>query len=120
MKCWIGYGPRGEKQFFLGDRQVTREEFDAVVPNRIADLLKQNKKSRAVPGGHAPGNWPKVSEALAVHPDQVAEATARNKRHGVNVPYDPETGCAILPDRAERARLLRLENMHDNQGGYGD
>ncbi len=64
--------------------------------------------------------WPMTSEALAVHPKQVEQANARNKRHGVNVVYHPKTGCAIIPDRAERKRLLRLEAMHDNRGGYGD
>jgi len=63
--------------------------------------------------------WPMVSDALAVHPKQVEEANARNKRHGVNVQYLPN-GQAVLPDRNERKKLLRLERYHDNDGGYGD
>lgn len=63
--------------------------------------------------------WPMVSEALAVHPSQVATANARNKRHGVNVVYD-KNGAAHIPDRGERKRLLKLEGFHDNNGGYGD
>jgi hypothetical protein len=64
--------------------------------------------------------WPMVSEALAVHPKQVEQANARNKRHGSSVVYDPKTGCAVIPDRGERKRLLRIEQMHDNEGGYSD
>lgn len=60
-----------------------------------------------------------VSEGLAVHPKQVEQANARNRRHGVNVVYD-QKGMAHIPDRTERKRLLRLEGMHDNSGGYGD
>jgi hypothetical protein len=63
--------------------------------------------------------WPMVSKALAVHPKQVAQANARNKRHGVNVVYDP-TGHAHIPHRAERKRLCKLDGFHDNNGGYSD
>ncbi len=66
-----------------------------------------------------PSCWPMVSEALAVHPDQVEAARARAKRHGVSVEYMAD-GRAVLPDRNERRRLLRLEGFHDRQGGYGD
>jgi hypothetical protein len=57
--------------------------------------------------------------ALAVSPKQVAEANARLKRHGIVGAYDP-TGNIHVPDRANRKKLLRLEGMHDNNGGYGD
>lgn len=69
--------------------------------------------------GLSTSGWPIVSSALAVHPSQVAAANARNRRHGVNVTYRPD-GKAVLGDRAARRRLLRLEGMHDNHGGYGD
>lgn len=59
------------------------------------------------------------SEAMAVHPEQVAQANARNKRHGVNVVYD-KSGFAHIPDRNERRKLMRLEGLHDKSGGYGD
>lgn len=60
-----------------------------------------------------------TSKALQVHPSQVAEANARNKRHGVNVVYD-RTGLPHIPDRAARKSLLKLEGAHDDSAGYGD
>ena len=57
--------------------------------------------------------WPHCSAALAVHPDQVAEANERNRRHGVGeVQYRPD-GRAIIPSEAAKKKLLRLERMHD-------
>lgn len=72
-------------------------------------------------GGHSCSSrcWPMTSKALAVHPSQVKQANARNRKHGVSVVYD-QTGTAHIPDRGERRRLLRLEGMHDHHGGYGD
>ena len=83
-------------------------------------LLCEMFVAQAAPGGTPPSGWPLVSDALAVHPDQIEQATARNRRHGVNVTYEPASGRAVIPDRGERRRLLRLEGCHDNQGGYGD
>ena len=60
------------------------------------------------------------SDALAVHPDQIPEVMARNKKHGVHVEYDPKDGRAILKDRGQRRDLMRIEGFHDNNGGYGD
>jgi hypothetical protein len=98
-------------RFFLDGEEVTREQFDAAFPPK-PDL----------PGSFASCQgacWPQESVALAVHPDQVAEANERNKAHGVNVTYKAD-GTAVVPDRGERRRLLRLEGYHDKQGGYGD
>jgi hypothetical protein len=63
--------------------------------------------------------WPMVSDALAVHPKQVEQARERAKRHGISVEYR-DNGQCVIPDRAERRRLLRLEGFHDRSGGYGD
>ena len=76
--------------------------------------------SGRTPGGTTTSGWPMYSEALAVDPSQVEEANARNKRHGVPVVYDPKNGKAVIPDRAARKKLLRLEGRHDKQGTYGD
>ncbi len=41
--------------------------------------------TRAIKGK---GKWPIRSEAVAVHPDQIKEAVAFSKRHGVPTEYD--------------------------------
>ncbi len=109
----IVYGTK--RRYFLDDREVTAEEFHAEVPTRIDDLLREG----LAPGGHLPSCWPMKSMALGVHPKQVQEANERNKRNGVDVTYD-RNGRAVIPDRNERKKLLRLEGFRDNNGGYGD
>ena len=68
---------------------------------------------------NSPKCWPMVSDALGVHVNQIEKANARNKRMGVNVVYNRK-GQAVIPDRGERKRLLKIEGFHDNNGGYGD
>ena len=83
---------------------------------RMCDVLLAGSEPLAA---NQPGAWPIISDALAVHPSQVQQARERNKRHGVPVWYMLD-GRAILPDRAARKKLLKLEGFHDNSGGYGD
>lgn len=105
----ITYGTK--VRYFLGDTEVTKAEFDAAFPTKAVGEC----------GGHAPACWPMVSEAMAVHPDQVDEANARAKRHGLTgVKYQKGTGMVELSDRGSRRQLLRLEGYHDNHAGYGD
>jgi hypothetical protein len=64
------------------------------------------------PGGTATSTWPMKSLALGVHPKSVAEATERNRRHGIRATYD-ENGDCHLPDAGERRKLLKLQGLHD-------
>lgn len=99
----IVYG--SPRRYYLGDREVTRAEFDAAFP------------AKAVGGGPAvqgTTTWPLVSEALAVHPKQVAAANARNKRHGVGTRYRRD-GMAVIPDNGDRRRLMKLEGVRDKR-----
>jgi hypothetical protein len=69
----------------------------------------------ATPGGKRPSTYQGfASRAMAVHRSQVAEADERNRRHGVNVRYDPATGNAMIPDAGERKKLMKLEGMVDH------
>lgn len=115
MKSRIIYLANGKNRYLIDDVEVTRAEFDKHFPSKIEDLLKAGT---TLPS-HSTTCWPMRSEALAVHPKQIAEATERNRRHGSSVTYDKD-GTAILPDRGERKRIMRIEGLHDRQGGYGD
>jgi hypothetical protein len=99
------------KQFFLDGEEVTEAEFlDAFPDKEIAGGV-------ALGAGLGSG-WPMVGEALAVHPKQVQEANERNKRHGVNVSYCPQTGRALIPDEGAYRKLRRLEGKHFNNAFY--
>jgi hypothetical protein len=100
-------------RYFVNDTEVTEAEFAAAFPPKelvAGDEVLADSTSA----------WRDFkSEALAVHPDQVAEANTRSKAHNLGVVYDKQ-GFARIPDRAARRRLMRLEGVHDNHGGYGD
>lgn len=93
---------------------MTQEEFEQTFPSSL-DLSSEDECLAA----HTSKCWPMLSEAMAVHPDQIEEARARNRRHGVNVDYTKD-GRAILNDRGQRRDLMKLEGFHDKHGGYGD
>lgn len=100
----------GVTRYYLEGKEVTEDEYYAVFP-------------RPTPGCPMSTNaWahPLLSDALAVHPSQVAEANERNRRRGCSVTYREDDGRAIIPDRGERKKLLKIEQMHDRDGGYGD
>jgi hypothetical protein len=103
----VGHGDK--TRYYIDGRQVSREEFDQALPDREIGSF----------GGHLPSNWPQTMEALAVDPSQVAEANERNRRAGVNVTYNGE-GQAVIPDRNERRKLIRLEGKFDKDAGYSD
>jgi hypothetical protein len=107
----IVYHRSGDPTYFVGDVEVTKEQYDLRFPNKL-DLSEPAMVA-------APGIWPMESVALAVHPAQVEEANARAKRHGIAVAYKPDGTC-VIADRKARKELNRLEGFHDKQGGYGD
>lgn len=100
-------------RYFIGDKEVTKKKFDKTFPSKPIpmgeEVLTQSTTA-----------WDDfTSEAMAVHPKQVAEANHRSKKHGLGVKYDKK-GFAHIPDRASRKKLLKLEGLHDKKGGYGD
>lgn len=71
------------------------------------------------PNGNASAGYPIKSQGLGVGRRQVDAANARNKKAGVKARYDA-TGACHIETREDRKKLLKVEKMHDNQGGYGD
>lgn len=67
----------------------------------------------------SPGAWPMKSEAVAVHPNQIEEATVSAVNKGVQTDFDRQ-GRPIFRDRGHRRRYLRTYGFHDRDGGYGD
>lgn len=114
----------GRRICVLEDKEVSEAQYDRAFPSKLHEILEMAGKGRGTRrqllAGHQPSCWPMRSEALAVHPDQVQEATEQLKRHGISgVRYEGD-GTAVLQDRGARRELLRLEGMVDRQGGYGD
>lgn len=104
-------------------RQITRQQYEDFIGDEIMRLNAERKQGgRRGQSGEVPGAghcWPMKCEALAVHPRQVEAINARNKRHGINVQYEPKWGLAIIPDEGEYKKLRRLEGVHFNNA-YDD
>ena len=98
---------RSGTHYYLDGREVTEAEYRERYP---APELGQG----GIPGGLHSKGWPIYSDALAVHPKQIEAAKARNKKHGLNIEYDPKDGRAILPDNGARRKLMKIEGCHDN------
>jgi hypothetical protein len=112
MKIVYGRGGKPDR-FYIAGKEVTAEEFRKHCKPKGGRIKAGDKLLVSNLSG-----WPMRSEALAVHPAQVAEANARNKRHGISVTYDAE-GFAHIPDRNERRKLLKLEALHDKNSFTG-
>lgn len=109
---------RGNTKVYVVDgKELTQAEFNEAFPDKpLGEPLQ----------GHTAACWPMVSEALAVHPSQVDQANARNRKHGIAALYQKGTGACQIDSRGDRAKLLKLEAktlghaVFDKQGGYSD
>lgn len=112
MRGKVTWDKDGTRHYFMDGVEVTEAAFKGVV------------KPLDLPGGQPGASitaWkrPILSDALAVHPDQIPEAMERDRRHGIAVEYAPD-GRPILRDRDTRRRMMASLGVHDRSGGYGD
>lgn len=93
--------------YHIDGKEVTKAEFLIAFPDKPVgpEAMVQFK--------------PIVSDALAVHPRQVQEATEDAARKGVPTEFLSD-GRPILRTRAHRKAYLRAYGFHDKHGGYGD
>ncbi len=97
-------GEGDKKRYLLDNREVSKEEFDAAFPDRPI----RSGDDIAI-GWHKPV----ISDALAVHPAQIEEARARDKKHGLNVEYLPD-GRPILTSQDQKRKMIRSLGYHEN------
>lgn len=88
---------------------------------RLEDGRRARRDILAEHGEFRPtcGNWPILSDALGVHPSQVAEATAQAHSVGVPTEFRPD-GRAVLRSPEHRKRFAEALGFYDLNGGYGD
>jgi hypothetical protein len=97
---------RGDR-YFIDGKEVTKAVFDSHFPDKPI-------------GPEALVGWkPIVSDALAVHPKQVQEATENAAAKGVPTEFLPD-GRPVMRTRAHRKAYLKAYGFRDNDGGYGD
>lgn len=95
--------------YWIDGVQVTKARFDRAFPDK------------SLAGCASLVGWKHLeSEALAVHPDDVAEATADAVKKGVPTDFNPETGAPIFRSREHRKEYMLRYGFYDRDGGYGD
>lgn len=103
------------------EQTMTIAEMERFEKKPLIDGRRVNRRIDLEHRGHrhACGNWPMLSEAAGVHPDQVKEATEAARAFGVPTEFTRD-GRAVFTDRNHRKRYLRTQGLHDKNGGYGD
>ena len=65
-------------------------------------------------------NWPMVSMAAGVAPEQVQEYNEFYRQSGITGARHREDGLLELDSRGARKKMLRARGLHDNDAGYSD
>lgn len=100
-----------KNRYYEGDKEITREEYEGKFPSRL-DL-------NSPPGGQRPGCWPMLSDAMGVHPNQIAEAYQDSLRRGVPTDFHQD-GRPIFTDQAHRKAYAKAYGYRDRNACYGD
>jgi len=111
MRGKIVYGSGSRKKFYIGDAEVTEEEFHKAFPPKPF--------ATGTLHFHTPGAWPILSDAAGCHPKQVKDAMRVAAERGVPTEYTRE-GQAVFTSQAHRKAFLKAHKMRDNNGCYGD
>jgi len=97
----------GSVRFEVMGQLMTEEEFDRAFAPEAPDPCSLI------------GWKPLVSDALAVHPKQVKEATDDAEKKGVPTEFRRD-GRPIFRTREHRKRYMQKYGFFDKAGGYGD
>lgn len=127
-----------ETVYFIDGYEVPQEVYDAFRPSKMfptdngMSLADAEKELAAIKACAEPREenrgpcfataidsaHPIRSDALAVHPKQIKQVLARNKRHGLTIPYDRE-GRPVFTDPNQRKKLCKIEGVRDKNSYYG-
>jgi hypothetical protein len=95
-------------RYYIDGKQVTKRAFDAAFPDKPIGT-----------GAGLLGWKPLVSDALAVHPNQVKEAIDDARAKGVSVDFK-EDGRPVFTSRQQRKEYCKAYGFYDRNAGYGD
>jgi hypothetical protein len=105
---------RGKMKYFLGDKEVTAQEFTGSFVTKPLDVAEDAVEH------HTAGftGYPIQSLALAVSSKQVKEAQEDSVKKGVPTQFT-KSGRPILRDAAHRKAYLRAYGYHDRNSFTG-
>lgn len=97
------------KHYFVDGVEVSEAEYREKLPEQAGVPMFATAINDAKP---------LRSDAMAVHPKQIPQVMARNKRHGLNVEYDRH-GRPVLRDSGQRKKLMKIEGLKQQNSYYG-
>ncbi len=100
----------GEAKYFLGHKEVSEEEYRAVYP-----LPDPGDGAFGAPSSKG---WPMVSDAMGVHPKQIDEARALDKKKGAPPTEYNKKGQPVFTSERHKRAFLKAHKVHDNNS-YG-
>lgn len=104
-------------QYFLDGKQVSEAVYRASVESKIQEVLETGQIAR----GHHSAGWPMVSDAMAVHPDQIGEAFQRARNAGVRTDFTREGQPIFTSQNHRKEYCQKVEGrVIDRNAGYGD
>lgn len=101
-------------RYYVGEKEVSKAQYDKATKSKVADLLQGH-----APGGQHSAGWPLYSDAVGVHPDQIPEAMAEARKHGVPTDFTPD-GKVVFTSPGHRRDYCKLYGYFDLNGGYSD
>lgn len=83
-------------------------------------LTPEQKKRMNRPVGTNPRLYYQRSDAAGVNPSQIPQQMEADRRLGVPIQYDHETGEAIFESPGQRREYCEAHGLFDLNGGYYD
>jgi hypothetical protein len=113
-------GPDGEwvytTVFLVEGKEVAQDEYERLwlehqpLVREVHEIIPRKGRKRA---------YPYASQAMAVHPDQIARAIEIDKKRGAPATDYTKTGEPILTSRGHRRQFLKAHRMHDRNSYTG-
>lgn len=97
------------------DRRVKDDTITLDDGRKATTFWNANSKISTVPS-----NYPMVSTAAGVHPDQVKEHMEHLRQKGCGQVNHTKEGDIIFESKGQRKQVLEALGMFDRQGGYSD
>lgn len=102
---------KGKDAYFLDGKQVSKKVFDkkmnASIPKDRRGIAPLGRKKRF-------GHWPMKSDAMAVHPKQLALARKLDKDRGAPPTEYTTGGRPIWTSEAHKRAFNKAHGVHDN------
>lgn len=109
--------------YITDDGELFERQFRMGSARRSIRLPDGRRASRCFAADHVRKRsgkcWPRFSDALGVHPDQIPEAVAEYKRNGVKVEFNAE-GQLKMDNRSHQNDVLKAGGWANYDAGYGD